>query len=196
MVYNSLNLEVAKIADKSDARPEVAGVFFKSDRTVATDGFRLLEVTAPDRMTPDEFPKVDGKTAMRGVKPFIVPAKSLRDIKIPKSGSLPILSHVAIAHADENRVDFMTTDLDTAKITTARKVQGKFPEYEAIFPTGEPVAEVLINGQYLAGLLEIMAKIDKTGAVRVKFYAGDKPIVLESGNENQNGRGLVMPIRE
>lgn len=197
MLYNSLNLEVAKIASKSEMRPEIAGVFFKQDRTVATDGFRLLEVRTPADVKVEDFPCVDGKAAMRGVQPFIVPARSVREIKIPKvKNGLPIIANVAIKHADARLIEFLTTDLETAKITTARRVEGKFPDYEQLWPAGAPVAEVVVNGALLGELVEIMAKLDRTSAVRIKFFAPDKPIVLEAGNEGQKGRGLIMPIKE
>jgi DNA polymerase III sliding clamp (beta) subunit (PCNA family) len=198
MLYNSLNLEVAKIADKSDRRPEIAGVLFKSDRTVATDGFRLLEISTPADVKAEEFPKTREGGAMLGCKPFLVSAKSLRDIKIPKNNrNLPIVNNVAIKHIDEKRVEFLTTDMETANITMARRVEGKFPEYEVLFPTGKPVAEVLLNGDYLSELVGIMAKLGgATKQVRLKFYAPNKPIVMEAGNENQRSRGLIMPIKE
>src|SRR3990167_1588711 len=116
MLYNSLNLECAKIADKSDRRPELSGVLFTASKTVATDTFRLLEVSVPAGIKPEEFPVVDGATAMRGCSPFLVSAKSLRDIKIKPNKSLPILNHVAIKHIDEQQVQFLTTDLETARI--------------------------------------------------------------------------------
>lgn len=196
MLYNSLNLEVAKIASKSAMRPEIAGVFFKQDRTVATDGFRLLEVRTPADVKVEDFPMVDGKAAMRGIQPFIVPARSLREIKLPKKTNLPICQNVAIKHLDDKRAEFLTTDLETANITTARKVEGKFPDYEQIFPTGEPAAQVVINGELLAELVAIMAKLNKTSSVRLKFYGPEKPIVLEAGELNQKARGLIMPIKE
>lgn len=197
MLYNEHNLSVAKIASKSEMRPEIAGVYFSKDKTVATDGVRLLEVRTPSDVKVEDFPMVDGKAAMRGVQPFIVPARSVREIKIPKKTNLPICQNVAIKHLDDKRVEFLTTDLETAKITTARRVEGKFPDYEAIFPTGEPAAQVVVNGELLAELVEIMAKVGgATKSVRVKFYGPEKPIVLEAGELNQKARGLLMPIRE
>ncbi|MEK6897596.1 MAG: hypothetical protein AABW93_03645 [Nanoarchaeota archaeon] len=60
MLYNEYNLLVAKIASKSEMKPEIAGVFFKNNLTAATDGFRLLEITTPVGIKPEEFPVVDG----------------------------------------------------------------------------------------------------------------------------------------
>src|SRR3990167_5309599 len=193
MLYNQHNLAVAKIASKEEYKPEIAGVYFTKEKTVATDGYRLLEVSVPIGIKPEEFPVVEGKYAMRGCKPFIVPAKSLKGIKIPTSRSLPILQHVALSHVDDNRVEFMTTDLESGKVTTARRVAGQFPDYEKIIPTGKPVIELEINADYLTELLEVMGKMSKT--VKLKIYGIEKPLVLEVKTNEQTARGLLMPYK-
>ena len=66
---------------------------------------------------------------MRGCESFIVSAKSLKDIKIPKGKGiqhLPILQNVAVKHVEENSVSFLTTDLETAGVKRARPLSGKF----------------------------------------------------------------------
>jgi DNA polymerase III sliding clamp (beta) subunit (PCNA family) len=197
MLYNNLNLEVAKIASKSETRPEISGVLFRKDRTVATDSFRLLEIGTSAEIKPEDFPVVDGAKAMRGCKPFIVPARGLKDIKVPKNKNLPIVNNVAIKYVDDKRVEFLTTDLETAHITTARKVEGQFPEYEGIFPTGQSMVEVIINGDYLAELLTIIGKLGGAQKqVKIKVYGPEKPVMLEAGDNNQKGRAMLMPIRE
>ena len=50
MLYNKHNLEVAKIASKTTTREELTGVLFTKDKTVASDTFRLLEITTPADM--------------------------------------------------------------------------------------------------------------------------------------------------
>ena len=194
MLYNEHNLAVAKIASKSEIREELAGVYFTKDKTTATDSFRLLEVSTPE-FDPKDYPQVEGASAMRGIQPFIVNAKMLREIKLPKKTSLPILKNVAIKHLHDNRVEFLTTNLESAEIKNVRRINATFPNYEQIFPTGEPVAEIQVNGEYLAELVAIMAKLDPTSAVNIKFYADNKPVVFEAGTA-QKGRGLLMPLRK
>lgn len=46
MSYNRHNLAVAKFASKSTIRPEMSCVAFYGNRTLATDSFRLVEVSA------------------------------------------------------------------------------------------------------------------------------------------------------
>lgn len=45
-MYNKHNLAIHKVASKSTIRPEMATVAFYGNRTVATDSFRLIEISA------------------------------------------------------------------------------------------------------------------------------------------------------
>ncbi len=45
-MYNKNNLGVAKVASKSTIRPELSCVAFCGDRTIATDSFRLIQMSA------------------------------------------------------------------------------------------------------------------------------------------------------
>lgn len=193
MLYNKHNLDVAKIAAKTGYRPELAGVLFTKDKTVATDSFRLLEVSVRSDVNVADFPQIQGVSAMRGCDPFIVNAKVLREIKIPKA-STPIIENVAIKHLTAGGVEFFTTDLQGVDVKSAPRIEGKFPDYEQIIPKGAPVAEMIVNGKLLGELLEIMAKLSPREEVKIKFYGSYKPLVLEAGNDTQKSRGLMMGI--
>lgn len=138
---------------------------------------------------------------MKGCKPFIVPAKALKEIKIPKSKTLPILDNMAIGHVADDRVEFMTTDLEQGKATAMRPIEGRFPDYEQIIPTGTPAIELEVNGEFLATMAKTMAEIaSSTGSIptiKVKIYGDgkNKPIVFTADNGRQQARGLVMPVK-
>ena len=190
MIYNEINLAVAKIADKHGHRPELRGVFFTNNRTVATDGFRLLEIYTPQDKNPENYPAVHGHSAMRGIKPFIVDAEVLK-AKV-KAG----INGLAIKHVFDNRVEFLNTDGATADITVVPRIQADYPKYEDIYPKGEPKAEITINGQYLIDLLAVLSKLDKNKAVKLKFYGESKPLLLEAENgATQEGYAMLMPIQ-
>ena len=137
---------------------------------------------------------MDGASAMQGFSPFLVNAKMLRDkVKIPKKTSLPILQNVAVKHIHDNRVEFFTTEGTNADIQNVKRTVGIFPDYNKIFPVGEPLAEVELNGLLLAELLEVMSKLDRMSKVKIKVYAPNKPVVLEAGDkEVQFARGMLM----
>lgn len=196
MLLNQNNLNVCKIASKSETRPELAGVFITKDKTVATDSFRLIEMSTPSNIKAEDYPKVQGKTAMRGFKPFIISAKELSKIKIPKNKSLPIVENIAISHVDNTHVELMTTDLETADIKSFRKIDGTFPDYEKIFPKENPKAEVELNAEYLAEVCEVLSKINNLKSVKIKFYGDNMPLVLEAKNQDQASRAMIMPLRK
>ena len=196
MLYNKHNLAVAKFAATGGAREELTGVLFTKEKTAATDSFRLLEVSVDSNLKVEDYPKTpQGGSVMRGCKPFIVPAKALAEIKIPKSSKAsPVLESVAIKYLDDKRVDFITTNLEAADVKTARCIDAKFPDYSEIFPKHEPLAEMLINGELLAELVKVMSEINKE--LRIKFYGKEKPVVIECGSATQKARGMIMPIRD
>ena len=190
-------MAVAKFASKSDTRPELAGVFITKDKVVATDGFRLVEVSVPKTANVAEYPKTNGKSAMQGVKPFIVPAKEFGKIKLPNNKNVPILNNLAISYADNQRVDFITTDLENVQVKTLKRIDAKYPDYEQIFPKGEVKAEVSVNGEYLAEVCETLAELSNLKDIKIKFYGDNMPLVIEAGNtEIQSARAMIMPLRK
>jgi DNA polymerase III sliding clamp (beta) subunit (PCNA family) len=196
MLLNKNNLSLTKFASKSETRPELAGVFVTDKVTVATDTFRLVEMTLPADVKVEDYPEVNGKKAMRGWKPFIVPAKELAKIKIPNSKSLPLLNHVAIGYVDANKVEFMTTDLENQETKTLRRIDGEFPEYSKLFPAGEAKVELSVNAEFMADILEVLGKMNSLNSVKIKLYGDNMPVVFEAEGNGQKSRAMLMPLRK
>ncbi len=196
MLYNSLNLAVSKISNNSNIHPERAGVLFTPNKTVATDGFRLLEVSTPATGNSEDYLLVNGGIVLKDQESFIVNAKAIKAIKIPKNKTISALNHVAIKSISPNAIEFATNDLTNKQIYSIPRIDGVFPDYESIFPAGDPIAEVTLNGLYLAELLEIMASSSSLSKVTMRLYGKDKPISLISSNDKQKIRGLLMPIHD
>lgn len=193
MLYNKHNLAVAKIASKSDCRPEISGVFFTKNATVATDSFRLIEISCPSDLSVDDFPSKS--PIMRGFKPFIADSEMLNKIKLGNT-AIPIMSTIGIKHIAEDRVEFLKPDENFSDSITVRKINGEFPKYEELMPKKKPVFEISVNSKYLAEVIKILGDLNKTGEVVMKFYDEDSAILIESKGANQEGRGLVMPIKK
>jgi DNA polymerase III sliding clamp (beta) subunit (PCNA family) len=195
MLYNKNNLAVAKIASKENSgRPELTGVFFTKDKTCATDGFRLLEISVPQDKLAKDF-TLGNCPIMLGTKPFIASAEMLKDkIKLKDNEVL------AIKHLHDNRIEFVPTDTYTPpaieNVVPIRKIDATFPDYEKIFPKTSPIVEICVNAGYLAELLQVLGNLGGANKeVKIKFHGGDNPIVLEAGTLNQKGRGIIMPIK-
>ena len=196
MLYNKHNLSVAKFAAKDGIREELASVYFTSKITAATDSIRLLEMSVSTTGNAEEFPQIDGMSAMRGCSPFLVNAKQVMELKPKGVKHLPITEFVALKHLDDKRVEFLTTDVESSQVKQARRIDGKFPDYEQIFPKDEPKVRFKIDGAKLAELLKVMAELPQSGQVEVLYYGRILPIELRSDNGNQKARGLIMPMRE
>jgi len=196
MLYNKNNLAVAKIAAKDDnSRPEITGVFFTKDKTVATDSFRLIEVSVDETLKPQDFPVVNRKKALQNCPPFIIPAEEVKKIKLPNNKNLPIVENLAIGGVYQEEVELITTNLESVEGRLVKRIQGRFPDYEWVFPQGKPKAEISVNGKFLEELLSILSNLDDVHAVKIKFYDNEKPLVLEAGNEKQKARALLMPLK-
>lgn len=202
MLYNAINLKVAKIASKKATKPEITGVYFGKDKTVATDSFILCEVSTPTDRNLEDFPTIPGSEAMEAgkFKPFIVASSGIAGIKIPAGKqikTLPILANTAIKAINENTVEFITTDLDNTDVKRVQKIDGDFPDYEPLWPAGEPLAEISVNAELLTSLLAVLGDLDKYNhTVNIKIYGDDKPAVLTAANLAQKGRAMIMPVKK
>ena len=186
MIFNKHNMEVAKFASKGSSRPELQGIFITKDKTVATDSFRLLEVSTPKDKKPEDY-----KNAMRGMKPVIINAEYLKkNIKLKDDC-------IAIKHIDDNKIEVLqTVDGQVLPKFLPRITSGEFPEYNMIFPKNEARAEVLLDARLLSDLLEVMGKMNNTGQVRIKVYAKGQPLVIEGGSQNQPARAMLMGLKK
>jgi hypothetical protein len=195
-MYNSINLEALKIASKNNYKPEIAGVIFTKDATIATDAFRLIKISTPKNGNIEEFPA--NIKPLQEFKPFIIPADSLKAFKIAKTKNtrtIPLLENAVITEITPTTATLTSTDLDTINKKEFYTVEGEYPNWEQIMPTTEPIASFSINGDYLAELLTILTKLDPgQKEVKVKFYGKNMPIKLDSGNEFQTGMAIIMPI--
>lgn len=66
MIFNKINLLAYKFCSKASIKPEMKAVAFYGDKTVATDSFRLIEITVPGGEKLAEPILIDKDT----VKPF------------------------------------------------------------------------------------------------------------------------------
>jgi len=197
MLYNKNNLAVAKIAAKDgNSRPELAGVFFTKDKTAATDSFKLIEVSVDKTLKPQDFPVVNRKRALQNCPPFIIPAEEVKKIKLPSHETLPIIENLAIGGVNVQQVELMTTNLESGESKLVKRIQGRFPDYEKIFPQGKPQAEIDVNGKFLQELLSVLSNFNELNSVRIKFYGDGTPLTLEASNPNQKARALLMPLRK
>lgn len=116
MNYNKNNIAVLKIASKSEIRPELACVAFYGDRTVATDSYRAIEVSA----------RGDKKET-----PTLYPAKLLKAVKLKKDERI-FEELLGIVPMPENAYQFpdvdKATEANTALEYTTIKINAEYLE--------------------------------------------------------------------
>ena len=117
--------------------------------------------------------------------------------KLKPHKTLPILENAVIKNfKNEKQITFTSTDLELWEETSGQVIEGEYPKYKQIIPTGEPKAKVLVNGTYLKKVLTALARTaNNIEAIEVEIYGDDKPIVLRSSNGEQKTLAMVMPIK-
>ena len=197
MLYNKHNLDIVKIVNRKSTREELKGVLFTKDKTVATDAIRLLEVSVPQDVKAEDFPQVEGSSAMRGCEPFLLNAQWIKDrLSVPQVKTMPVLNHAAVKHIHDNKVEFLTThDGVTAELTLIPRIIEKFPTYEQLFPTKEATMTLIMDGEKLAELLKVMSALHNQ--ITIKVYGKDEAVMLqcEDKTHKQGARAVMMPIR-
>lgn len=201
--YNKHNLAVKSFASKSLVKPELNAVLFRKDRTVATDSFRLIEVTTPGTEYP-EFDDTKNTKAPRG--DVLIPTHTLADVKMPaKVKTLPGCDQVTLEVSSKNdkSVDIVGRNIVDAKTTrnTIQVVDGVFPEYEDILTSAEKKArvEVKVNVRYLLDVARVIGAMKPDFGVVTMSIAKDtstfSPIIFTAeGGDKQKVRALIMPM--
>lgn len=201
MLYSRHNFEVADFCAASEIRPELTGILVSPTGTAATDSFVLVEVTAPSRDNSEEdFPATPGNTVKAREDGFIFPRKAAKEVlkTIPKiaKGISGVQSRAAVLETDKGLAGFIATPHGEMRPTIAQEIEGKFPEYQQLFPTGKPKSVVSVNARYLEKLAKFFAGFAENRKVTIKTYGPNNAIFFEAENEVQTARALFMPLRQ
>lgn len=179
-MYTKHNLLPIKITAPNQIKPELASVAFYGNRTIATDSFRLLEVSA--------FGEAHEPTLM------------LRDtLKTYK---------LKTYKTEKGQIKFTEKDIEEKTghnlSEQATAPFGMYPDVDKIMSESpdEEYATIKVNGALFGELLSQMAKMNKFSMVEIKIPTQKKysPIHVYTNShkpheaENQTAHGLMMPI--
>jgi DNA polymerase III sliding clamp (beta) subunit (PCNA family) len=201
MFISKTSTLVHSFAAKDKARPEITGVLLTPDGTMAaTDSYSLAEIKMKSMPKDDDFPLVAGhEQPVPLTSPVIIPAKFVASLgqSIPINAGLPILEYAALAKADENFVQFVTTDLETSQDHLTRKIDGQFPDYEKVLPKGKPVVEVTLNHEYLFQAAKLLTQFNKgrgVKMVKLSIYQPNEPVIMTSETNEHTAKVVLMPL--
>lgn len=165
-MYNKNNLRVAKCARESGLKPELASVLFTGLHTVATDAFRLIEMSVPQGEAHE---------------PVLLDAKQVEAIKVTDKDTIVVAENGNIKIAQ-------------SEYSPEKRDAETFPKYEAIFPTKDPVIKIAFNARYLSEMLAILKRVPKFERVEMSLYGERDPIVIEAKGDEQSARAMLMPM--
>jgi DNA polymerase III sliding clamp (beta) subunit (PCNA family) len=169
-MYNKLNLAVGKIASKSSIKPELQAIAFCGNRTIATDSFRLLEISAPGEKH----------------EPILLNAKQLKsNMKMPTDDYLSV---------EEIKTQSATVPIESRFPDVDEIIEPAFKREDdlVIKVNGKLLAELatLLAGMNKFG--QVTLRIPQKPYSPIAMYAETK----EKTEGKQIGRALLMPMNK
>ena len=205
-MLNKYNFKVREFASKEQSRYTLQAIQVTREATVATDGHKLMWVSTP-AVEAKDFPVVPGAPpATNEFDPFLLDSDTAKIIEraLPRKDTYPVLLNAALGYEVRDNLASMpvvtVTDLQTPQSFRPRRVDGTFPNYEAVIPRGEVKVRFAVNAGYLAEIAKF-AK-DFTGdsqchKVVVTVYDKHTAIRFDAHNSDtdQGMTALLMPLR-
>ena len=197
LLHNNLG-KLAKLTDVH--RFALAGINLETNgdeyTVTATNGKVLASITGTAGNFDSEYPAISAlDTAPNGETSSLILGKefaaAMKDAP-HKSGLKPVLRTVAVV-VGEKVTTLASTNLETQSVRQATNMEGRYPDYRGVYPSGTPAVTLRLTIEYLRSLLTVAEDISADGTVEVKVYAKDKPIEVVAQNTEQKMRGLVMP---
>jgi len=198
VLLNKHNLAVAEFASKKESRYTLQAIQVTQDETVATNGDYLVRVDTP-KVDIDHFPTVVGTVPTVEAESFLLARQGALDmIKVlPKKTTIPILNHAKVGVDAEGNVQAITTDLETHRPVTIRKVTGQYPNWKALWPKKAPTVTVGVNAAYLAQLAKVAATYAGSCYMEISIWDAQSAIRLDAydSSTNQHFTALLMSLR-
>ena len=130
--YNKNNLAVVTVASKNGTKPELKSVAFFNDRTVATDSFRLIEMSVDGGYTAKDLgdPVIINRANVDRVKLKKDDTIALDDLKSGTvEGTYPKYTELFDAADKRDSVEFM---INAGYLADVLKVLGKVSPISAV----------------------------------------------------------------
>jgi len=193
MFLSKASLDVMSHASGSPTRPILTGVYVTDTVSVATDSYRLLEVSHPV-INPDDMPVQLQSTGEGSV---IIPTVAIAKARanIPKKCALQCLHNVSVS-IDDMSVHLKTSDLETIDDVSARAIEGKYPDYKQIIPSGEPKVRIAVSAKYLKDMAAYFEKhAVENYYVEIEVTDSTTPLIMRAKvGSNQDAVGVLMPL--
>lgn len=203
---SELNLARAlKPADLDTARDgrysATASVAVNKEYSEVTNGHFLIReyfAVGGERLPVSDFPAagMPEKVEPNGAGPILVPAVLAREAAagIPKNSTTPILN-TALVGRQNGSVVLQSTDLESYKVSKGLAGEGRWPDTDKVFPSGDPVATVGFSPDYFERIGKVFRERG-VKAIKLELFGDGKPAKF-SGAMPNGGRleAILMPMR-
>lgn len=203
VMLNQHSLETAKLAPREESRYTLKAICVTEQATVVTNGHYLVHVTHPKQDLAC-YPSVPGAASdaeLADVKQILVGRDSALELlkAMPKKEKIPILNNAVIGQAEDGSIKAVTTDLDMHRPATFRKVDGQYPNWQAVITShSEPMVRVGLNAAYVAELLKQAASYnERSNFVEISIWNSQQAVRFDAYDPetNQNWTAMLMPMR-
>ena len=172
--------DISAFASTDETRYVLNGIRLGKDYTEATDGRMLVRV-----------PYRDGSE--KPAEAFILPAG---DVKAAVAG-LKKCKVVSAVTVSKNCTRATLADENVSR--TVELIDGQWPNTDQVWPGGEPVLSITLDGRLLAVIAKYASTLqdrDERAPVRFDFTSGTEAVVWSTRTKDGwKVKGLLMPMR-
>lgn len=199
MIFNRTNFRIHSLVPKDEYGYQVKGLHVTPDYTEVTNGHYLIRVDAPFKGSREEMitdlPIVNGHAAVKKGCEFIIPVAAAKEVErnIPKKSGMPILENAWLVDDKEEEATFMTTDLETHKPVSFRKILRKFPNTEAVIPKEKAPISIGFDPDYM---MQLCQQYKKAGidCVSLSLYGLTKAMKIEGTTDAETDQSITSVL--
>lgn len=207
MLYNKTNLLLHQITS-DNSRPELNGVLFKKDSTIATDSYILIEVKNQNEdLKISDYPIIEEKLISDNFpnKGFLIPANSVKkamsNLSECKNATLPILSNAVLASTGKaDTIKICSTNLEKADIVKTHLIEDEYPNYKQIIPQNlDKAQKISIDIKKLKQLASLLSQMElkDNNKADIYFNGANNALIIKTENiHKQFITALLMPLRQ
>lgn len=201
MLLNRATLGLAKLASKEETRYSLQGIAIEMECATVTNGHYLVTVSHPQYAAEhieDSYPETPGlvhREIKEGETVLVHSSAAAAAMKaLPKKTHIPVLQHAAMSEDGK----LVTNDLDSVQ-SFSHKLDGQFPDWRRVMPSGEVEYETYVDARYLKALAEYFIAVgnDRLPSVRMTIYADKKPSkgLRPDSEERRNPSAMRFDLR-
>ena len=162
--------QVKALASKDELKPAICGALFEPEknRLTVTNGHALIC-----------YPVEPGKEDNGGVIPVDLFATA-KDAKNPSN-------EYFINGTAKRSCDELTQEM--------KLIEDRFPDYEAVMPTGAPTFEIGFNLELLKMVSDAVPVENGAKNVKLSFNSSTSAVRFETTQHEKKITGIIMPVR-